>query len=119
MAEAGITLKPVYVGCSYQYQFVFTDTDTGQPLDLSGYTAEMQWRLTTSAETLICSLTTANGRLTIDGLSGKITLALTAVETAALTANVIQWDLILTTTGHVWCPLGGTLTIKQPVTHGD
>lgn len=65
------------------------------PVNLTGYTADMQVRVAPD-QPIIVELSTSNGRAVITGALGKITLTLTAAQTAALAEGVYQYDLNLT-----------------------
>jgi tRNA threonylcarbamoyladenosine modification (KEOPS) complex Pcc1 subunit len=67
----------------------------GDAIDLSTYTARMMIRTTYDAATPLVALTTENGRITIDGLAGRITLNLSATDTAALPAGLHVYDVEL------------------------
>lgn len=91
--------------------------DDGTVIDLSGYTARMQVRSTVESATAIVSLTTANGRIEIDGPLGTVTLILTATETDALPAAAYLYDLELVSgTGDVQRLLEGRFVVSRNVT---
>lgn len=72
------------------------------PVNLTSYTARMQARtshIATGAPVL--SLTTENGKITLGGTAGTITLNLTATETAAITQSSLAYDLELVSAGGV------------------
>lgn len=91
---------------------------TGDPLaavNLTGYTAKMQVRTRTG--TLVVELSTANGRITLGGAAGTISLLLTASETAAIAAGKYDFDLKLTSgTGEVYVLLDGTIQFLERTT---
>jgi hypothetical protein len=83
---------------------------------MQGYTALMQVRAATDTAVIV-ELSTANGRAVITGSEGKITLTLTAAETAALPAGVYIYDLNLTATdATVTKILQGAFVINESVT---
>ena len=62
------------------------------------------------------SLTTANGRISINGALGTITLTLTAVETAALTqSGVYDLEIVKTATGEVHKVVRGDFKLEKEV----
>jgi len=67
----------------------------GYVVNLTGYSAKMQVRAATDASVLV-ELSTANGKIVIDAGLGKLTLTLTAAQTAALTSGKYFYDLNLT-----------------------
>lgn len=93
---------------------------TGSPLtpvNLTGFTARMQARPSYTSSTVAVELTTANGRITLGGALGTITLSLSATETAALTPGRYVYDLELVSGGGLVTPLAeGILTVSPEVT---
>lgn len=94
-------------------------TSTSVPVvkTLTGYTARMTIKDRYSG-TSILSLTTENGRISITGASGIVTLTLTDIETAALAAtNNAIYDLeLISGAGAVEKLLKGNITIQSEVT---
>ena len=91
-------------------------TAEGTVFSLVGYTARMEVRRTLDATSTIVSLTTANGRITINGSLGTITLNLTAVETAALTqSGVYDLEIVKTATGEVYKVVRGDFKLEKEV----
>lgn len=88
----------------------------GYAVNLTGYSAKMQVRAATDASVLV-ELSTANGRIVIDAALGKLTLTLTATETAALTSGKYFYDLNLTASdATVTKILEGVFLINESVT---
>ena len=84
---------------------------------LVGYTARMTVRRTLDDSDTIVSLTTANGRISINGALGTITLTLTASETAALTkSGVYDLEIVKTATGEVHKVVRGEFKLEKEVT---
>lgn len=79
-------------GSTFRRRLTLKDSE-GALVDLSGYTARMQVRAKVESSAVIASLTTENGRITIGGTDGTITLLLSATETAALPAGGYVYDL--------------------------
>lgn len=69
-------------GATFSRTLTVKDADNN-PRDLSGYTARMQVRRTTSSTTFIVELTTENGRISVNS-SGEILLNMPAALTASL-----------------------------------
>ncbi len=91
-------------------------TAEGTVFSLVGYTARMEVRRTLDATSTIVSLTTANGRITINGALGAITLTLTAAETAALTqSGVYDLEIVKTATGAVHKVVRGDFKLEKEV----
>jgi len=75
---------------------------SGTAINLTGYTARLSVRTHHSSDTVLLSLTTANGGIALGGAAGTITVTATAVQTAALTAPVTGvYDLELVSSGGV------------------
>ena len=82
------------------------------PVDLTGYTAEMDIRETPESSTVLLELSTANGKIVINGPTGEISLGLLAADTAALTWEHGTYDLILTSPGGFnEIPIYGEITV--------
>lgn len=105
----------VYKGTTFELKPVWKIG--GVPVNLSGYTADMQVRYATDTS-IIVELSTANGRITIDSAYGRVNLKLTATETAALPAGTYQYDLNLTNTADstVYKILQGVFIVNASVT---
>lgn len=85
-------------------------------MDLSGYTARMHVRRTIESSDYIISLTTENGRISIDGPEGQITLTLSAQETTSLSSSGVYDLEIIDSTGIVSRPIKGKFTLDREVT---
>lgn len=95
----------------------FVLRDKSGPLDLTGYTAAMQMRVSVFASEAIDTLTTDNGRLTIDALEGKITASFPHAITGAYPAQVVVYDLeIESADGIIKRVLEGNIKICPEVT---
>ena len=104
----------VYKGTTFQLSPVWKVDNL--PVNLTGYTADMQVRQFTDSAITI-ELSTANGRAVINAGLGQVVLTLTAAETAALTANNYQYDLNLTSPdGYVYKILQGAFVVNNSVT---
>ena len=96
---------------------VLTWTDqAGDPVDLTHYTAKLQVRAAAGAD-VVLELSTDNGKITLGGLAGTITLVLTPAQTAALTAGTYVYDLLVKdSSGVVTRLLEGEFEIKPGIT---
>jgi hypothetical protein len=89
----------------------------GTAINLSGYVARMQIRQTVDAAISLLELTTENGRITLGGPNGTITLFIAAADTLALSQTSAVYDLeLLSSSGVVTRLLEGSVTISQEVT---
>lgn len=73
----------------------------GALIDLSGYTARMQARAGHTAQSVLVSLTTENGRIALGGAAGTVTLTIAAADTALLPSGSYVYDLELVSAGGV------------------
>jgi hypothetical protein len=108
-------------GTTFSRRFEMQYPDPDDPtvyhvLDLSGYTARMQVRRTVESSTAMISLTTANGGISIDGPNGAVTVAMTAVQTAALTSSGVYDIELINGSGIVSRMVQGNFTLSLEVT---
>lgn len=89
----------------------------GEVFSLTGYTARMQVRREIDSATTLIELTTANGRLAINGALGRISITLTPIETAALArGGYYDLEIVQTSTGKVHKVLRGEFRLEKEVT---
>jgi len=81
-------------GATFSRILVLKDS-TGTVIDKTGASADMQIRETIESPTVLIELSTANGRIVVDGPSGKLTLTISASDTGSLTLNGV-YDLKVT-----------------------
>ena len=67
----------------------------GSPVNLTGYSADMQVRAATDTS-IVVELSTSNGAAVITPGLGQTTLTLTAAQTTAIPAGIYIYDLNLT-----------------------
>tara|TARA_B100000029_G_scaffold129488_1_gene122975 strand:+ start:5279 stop:5626 length:348 start_codon:yes stop_codon:yes gene_type:complete len=84
--------------------------------NLDSFTARMQVRKDLEASTALIELTTENGRITIDGALGTVTLSISAADTAALTQGGVYDLEIVDATGAVERLLQGNFNLNLNVT---
>lgn len=102
-------------GATFNQQFIWKDS-TGALVNLTGYTARMQIRQTVSNDTVLLSLTTENGRISLGGAAGTITLTLDAATSAGITFSRGVYDLELIHGGVVTRLLEGQVDVSKEVT---
>lgn len=99
------------------FERVFTVKDgQGDLLNLTGYTARMQVRPEIDSDEVLVELTTQNGRITLGGAAGTITLSLSAATTAGIDKDG-HYDLeIISAGGEVYRVLKGRFVLDPEVT---
>lgn len=101
-------------GSTFNLTLVYKD-QRGYVIDLTGYSARMQLRKTVSHGSADLDLTTANGRIVVEGTAGRITLNIAAADTAGLSGTGV-YDLELVNGLIVQRILEGSYTISPEVT---
>jgi hypothetical protein len=103
-------------GATFQLTITWKDS-AGTAIDLTGYTARAQARLTYDTSTTIFSLTSSSG-ITLGGAAGTIAIVIAAGTTATLAAPWSGvWDLELVSgAGIVTRLLEGTANVSPEVT---
>lgn len=85
------------------------------PVNLTGYTAKMEIRTSTDAPTVTLELSTANGRISLGGAAGTITLTAQAADMNFSGRYV--YDLELTSGGGAVTRLAmGMIQVRPEVT---
>lgn len=103
-------------GTTFKYTLTYTDS-TNTPINLTGYTAKMQIRKQYISAEFLTELTTANGKITINGTQGKILLNIPAQETDDFMWTDGVYDLvIISSSGEVTRLLEGGVSVSQNVT---
>ncbi len=114
MAIAGIYNFTLDQGSTWTLQIVYKDSN-GNPINLTGYTAEMQVRRKFDSDTAVLTLSTSNGGITIVGATGTLNLIATD-EQAAIDPGLYVYDLELSTGGVRTRLIQGTVTVSGEVT---
>jgi hypothetical protein len=86
------------------------------PIDLSGMTARMQIRSDVDSDTVIHSLTTENGGITLGGANGTIALVIPAADTDGFTFDTAVYDLELVNGSVVTLVTSGVVALVKEVT---
>jgi hypothetical protein len=102
-------------GATFERVLTVTDNE-GNPLDLTGYAARMQIRPEKDSATIYAELTTENNLITIDGLSGKISLTINAITTSQMTREGVYDLEIISSGGKIYRLLQGIVRIDHEVT---
>lgn len=109
-------------GATFTLPLTVSDTisDVVTPRDLTDYTARMKIKNSVFDTAALIELTTENGRITIDpdqvANTGKLTLTITATDTAALDFDRGVYDLELVNGSVVERLLEGAVVFKREVT---
>lgn len=84
--------------------------------NLTGHTARMHLRREVKAPNPVISLTTENGRISLGGSNGVITLTLEAADTATITHDCVYDLEIVTSAGKPYRVIGGNIKLNPEVT---
>ncbi len=116
--EAGVprVVLDIHQGETVSLSCTYKDDD-GNAVNLTGYTAALTIRPSADSDVALLSLTQVSG-ITLGGALGTIVVALTATQTAALTAGrpAAVFDLEITSGATVTPLLKGTLNVYRGVT---
>ena len=106
----------IYQGATFRKHLTWKAPD-GTPIDLSGCTARMQVRAEVVSRTVLLSLTTENGGLTLGGATGTVELYVSDEDTGAITWDAGVWDLeIVHPSGEVTRLAQGSIAVSPEVT---
>jgi hypothetical protein len=94
------------------HKICIMQNDDGTPIDLSSYTAG-EFLVKDSNNSVIISCTVLNGKLTLGGVLGTITIDMTAIETAALPLGKHPHSLRITSPSGVGQSFSGDITITD------
>jgi hypothetical protein len=104
-------------GATNTIQMTWLDSDGVTPVNLTGFTGDMQVRRTVNDTTALLTMTTENGGITLGGVAGTVTLTFDADGTRALVVNTGVYDVFLTSPGGVITKfIKGTITFDAAVT---
>ncbi len=98
------------------FNFQFTIKNGSTPWNLTNYTAVMTVRPFVGASTTTVVASTANGRITLGGALGTVTVNIDATTTGAITPSRYSYDLVLTTGATVTRILEGKFVVTGAVT---
>ena len=103
-------------GADWYLNLTYKDS-AGVAINLTGYTAAMQFRLTATTAAPAISLTSASG-ITITGATGNLAIHATAAQTGALADSAkYDYDLEITSpTGIVTRLIQGVATVSTQIT---
>lgn len=107
-----LILPAIKIGTTYIKSVFYVDI-CGNPIDLTGYTAKMQFRNTLQSDVALIDLSTDNNTIVISGAAGQITFTISSVITSMLTPWVnLDYDLFIYSPTAVVTPvIGGRIPI--------
>jgi hypothetical protein len=104
-------------GADWYINFVYEDTDTGTPINITGYTAALQLRSLPSDTTTALSLSSPSSGIVITGASGLVAVHATAAQTGAIIAGYYYYDVEITSpAGVVTRLIQGQILVSPQVT---
>lgn len=113
---AGVYDITVEQGATFRLEATWKDS-TGNPVNLTGYSARMQIRETYESEDIILAFTSTGGSIALGGALGTIVVTGAATDTAKIPMTPAVYDLELeASNGVVTRLLQGKATITQEVT---
>ena len=116
MAAANYNLV-IEKGTTFKQRFIWTQKTTGEPVNLTGYTAKMQIRPSEKNNKIIIELSTENSRIVLTEAEGIIDLVLEDEDTVSLSDTEGVYDLLLTASnGDVVKLVRGKATLHDVVT---
>jgi hypothetical protein len=99
---------------TFNFQFQIKNDST--PWNLTGYTGVMTVRPFVGAQTETVVASTANGRMVLTVLTGRINITIDAATTAAIAAGRYSYDLVLDSGSEVTRILEGKFVVTGAVT---
>ena len=105
-------------GATFQKTLTWKDS-SGNPINLTGYTARMQFRRSAASADVLYSATTTNGKITLGGVAGTVALVLPAADTELFDFGCAVYDLeVESSGGTVYRLLEGGVEVSLEVTRG-
>ena len=99
---------------TFNFQFQIKNDST--PWDLTGYTGTMTVRPFVGANTTTVVASTANGRMVLTALTGRINVTIDATTTGNIAAGRYSYDLVLDSGAEVTRILEGKFIVTGAVT---
>jgi hypothetical protein len=119
-------LQNVTVATATGSQFTVTNPATGiyisggiatSPVNVTGYSAELQMRSLPSDPTAVLTLTSAAGEITVSGVSGQFAVHATAAQTRAIDEGTYYYDIEITSDQNIVTRLAqGQIVVTPEVT---
>ena len=103
-------------GATFRHKFTWQDVKK-RAINLTGYSARMQVRGSVADSAILLSLNTTNGGIALGGVTGTISLYLSATATSAINWSKSVYDIELEdASGEVTRLVGGTITTTPEIT---
>lgn len=118
MQPANIDLT-VYKGATFSKGFQWKTGSSPVPVNLTGCTARMQIRKNVNDENILDTLTTENGKLSIeDAVNGKVRINISAAASSAytFTSGVYDLEIVFPSTGRIERIIEGCFSAIPEVT---
>lgn len=113
---AGVYNFTIEQGTTFRRTLTLKDS-AGDPINLTGYTARMQIRAEVESTTVLLSLTTSNGGISLGGAAGTIEWFISDTNTSAITSEgVYDLEIVNTATNEVTRVLKGKVRLDKEVT---
>lgn len=114
MALAGLYDIVADQGATYSQVFTWKDSD-GDPVSLVGWTGRMQVRTRVPTASTVLDITTGNGRMTLGGVAGTVTVTVSAADMAEVPAGGYFYDIELVNGSVVERLVMGSFTVRGEV----
>lgn len=103
-------------GATWKLVSIWKDS-TGNIVDITNYTAKIQFRRSAQDTLVLYELSTANGRIVLDGPNGKLTATASKEDTAAFKFVNAVFDVLLTSpAGEATRLFSGAITVDPAIT---
>jgi hypothetical protein len=117
MQDPGRYDMTIFQGATFNRVFTWRVGSPATNVNLTGFAARMQLRAKAESATVVLEATTANGRITLGGAAGTVTVSLPAELTETLPANQYAYDIeLIAGNGEVTRLLEGFVTVDAEVT---
>ena len=118
-SQSGVILSAKYnlvcdQATTFNFQFQILNDNT--PWDLTNYDVVMTVRPFVGASTTTVVATNDNGRITVDGPNGRITVTIDAVTTGNISAGRYSYDLVVDSGSVITRILEGKFVVTGAVT---
>lgn len=112
--SAATTNLVIDQGATWNITFTYKNA-SGNPINLTGYTAALQLRTSYDASSAALSLSSGSG-IVLGGTDGTIAVTASATQTGQLTAGEYVYDLEITSSSIVTRLVQGRITVTPQVT---